>query len=229
MKTTTIALGGLAGSLVMAGVTVAGFTGLTIEPWIGDGWVDNGYDEAELVTWRLWANFDGTGDDGVLSVFGINGVPMSANSADGLFSNAPPGLDRLTAPRRGFLDIWEDQWDTYVTINAEDSDGDATTLSPGFAEEVNSLASNWSTENAAWFVTADDEQSRARETPHGGLGVLLAQFSIADDPNAAVFGTINLLLRDEQQLVGLRFATPAPGALAVLILAQIVGPRRRRR
>ncbi len=42
MRTKTIALGGLAGSLAMAGVAMAGFTGLTIERWIGDGWLDNG-------------------------------------------------------------------------------------------------------------------------------------------------------------------------------------------
>ncbi len=228
MKTKTIALGGLAGSLAMTSVAMADFTGLTIEPWIGEGWVDNGYGATGLATWRLWANFDGTGDDGVLSVFGSDGVPMSASSWNGLFSNAPGIWDRLTAPLVPFIRIWVNEWDTYVTINAEEALGDATTLTDGFAEEVNSLASNWRTENAAWFVTADDEQSRARPKPDGGLGVLLAQFSLADDYDAAVFGTINLLLRDGQQLEGLRFATPAPGTLAVLVLAQIVGRRRRR-
>ncbi len=175
------------------------------------------------MTYRLGANFDGFGDDGVLSVFGIDGLPMSANSTDGLFHNSPVGLDSLTAPQDlRFRGIWENQWDTYVTIGTDTGNGeDHTVTSPGFATETNGLASNWVTENAGWFVTPDDRQSR-------GLPPLqLAQFTVA--AGQEVFGTINLLLRDGQQLEGLRFATPAPGALAVLVLAQIVGPRRRRR
>jgi len=112
--------------------------------------------------------------------------------------------------------------DTYVTIGTDTGGGeDHTATSPGFATETNGLASDWVTENATWSVTLDDEQSR-------GLPPLqLAQFTVA--AGQEVFGTINLLLRDGNQLEGLRFATPAPGTLAVLVLAQIVGPRRRRR
>ena len=82
-------------------------------------------------------------------------------------------------------------------------------------------------EKAGWFVTPDDDQSRAREKPDGGLGVLLAQFTVGIDEG--VFGTMNLLLRDGQQLEGLAYASPAPGALALLGLAGLAGTRRRRR
>ena len=222
MQTKTIALGGLAGSLAMTGVAMADFTGLSIEPWIGDGWIENSYDTSALVTYRLYADFDDHDHDGVLSAFGIRDVPMSANSTDGLFHNSPLGLDSLTAPEDlRFLGIWENQWDTYVTIGTDTAEGDATGLSPGFAAETNGLASDWVTENAGWFVTPDDEGSRGR------LSIQLAQFTVA--AGQEVFGTINLLLRDGQQLEGLRFTSPAPSTLAVLVLAQIVGSRRRRR
>jgi hypothetical protein len=225
MKVKPFALAG-AGALVLAGSATAAFTGLKCEVYVGDDWVDNGYDTTALVTYRLWANFDSP-DDGVLSVFGITGVPMSANSTDGAFSNSPVGLDSLTAPQDlRFLGIFENQWDTYVTINNDTATGDATGTSPGFATETNSLASDWGTENAAWFVTPDDPQFRAREKPDGGLGVMLAQFTVA--AGTGIFGEINLLLGDSTEVRGLIFATPAPGALALLGLAGLAGTRRRR-
>ena len=142
MKKKAFALAGVAGMGIVAGSAAAGFTGVSIESFVGDGWVDNGYGDTGLVTYRLYANFDGMGDDGVLSGFGIGGLPASAQSWNGLFSNSPPGLDSLTAPPDlRFIDVWENQWDTYVTIGTDTADGDATGLSPGFAEATNSLAS----------------------------------------------------------------------------------------
>ncbi len=146
----------------------------------------------------------------------------------GRVGNAPAGLDSLTAPQDlRFLGIWENQWDTYVTINAESADGDATGLSAGFGDQTNNLASNWSTDNAGWFVTPDDEQSIAREKPDGGLGVLLAQFSVdmQNGPSPDVFGSITVQLRDGNIVERLTF--PAPGALALLGLAGLAGRRRR--
>ncbi len=227
MKSVSLVAVGAIG--VMAGAATAAFTGLDLVTHVGTGWLENGYGDTGLVTYRLWATFDGKDDDGILVVFGSPGAPMSANSWNGLFSNAPAGLDSLTAPLDlRIADIWENQWDTHVTINAESADGDATMLTPGFSEETNSLASNWVTEDAAWFVTPDDDQSRARERPGGGLGVLLAQFSVDIQDGRGprdVFGTISLLLLDNTQLEGLAF--PAPGALALLGLAGLAGRRRR--
>ena len=56
--------------------------------------------------------------------------------------------------------------------------------------------------------------------------MLLAQFTVA--AGEGVSGTMNLLLRDGSQLEGLSYATPAPGAVALLGLAGLVGSRRRR-
>jgi MYXO-CTERM domain-containing protein len=226
MKVKPFALAGLAGTMILTGAASAAFTGIKKELYVGEGWVENGY--AGLVTYRIYANFDGMDDDGVLSVFGVAGLPMNMYSTDGLFSNSPVGLDSLTAPQDlRFLGIWQNQWDTYVTIGTDNAQGDATTTSPGFAAETNSLASDWTTENGGWFVTPDDAQSIAVEKPSGGLGVLLAQITLAEGQH--VNGFINLLLRDGTERHQLEIMPmPTPGALALLGLAGLAGGRRRR-
>jgi MYXO-CTERM domain-containing protein len=111
-----------------------------------------------------------------------------------------------------------------VTINTETATDDATSLSPGFAAETNSLASPFITENAAWFVTPDDPQHLAREGAFGDWVVLLGQFTV---PMYSTFrGEINLLLEDGTAVEGIPFV-PSPAALALLGLAGLVGSRRR--
>ncbi len=152
MKSVSLVAVGAIG--VMAGAATAAFTGLDLVTHVGTGWLENGYGDTGLVTYRLWATFDGKDDDGVIAAFGSPGAPMSANSWNGLFSNSPAGLDSLTAPvDLTGAGIWTNQWDTYVTINAESRFEDATGVTAGFSEETNSLASNWVTEDAGWFVT----------------------------------------------------------------------------
>ena len=235
MKTKAFALIGATGVALLGSSAMAAITGVSIEAFVGDGWTDNGYDTGALSTYRLYANFDGMDDDGVLSAFGISGVPASANSWDGSFHNDP--LGGLTAPLdlRG-AGLWSNQWDTYVTIGKDTQAGDATSLSPGFETETNGLASNWVSENVGWFVTPDDPQSIAveRVDQNGDTvySVFLAQFTVAnsgDGNDADVYGTISVLARDgiEYQSYGYSTATPAPGVLALLGLAGLAGRRRR--
>jgi len=220
MNKKMFALAGVAGSLAVAGAVSAGFTGLElVEDFRGPGgvWDANGYGGAGLTTYRLYANFDGLGDDGVLAVFGQPGDPALVESTDGAFHNDP--LGGLLAP----LDltgvgIWSNQWDTYVTIGATTQTGNATGLSPGFATATNSLGTNWSNDNAGWFVTPDDAQSI-------GTHVFIAQFVVA--AGEGVSGKVNILTRENETIKGLMF--PAPGALALLGLAGMTGSRRRRR
>ena len=233
MKTKAFALIGATGVALLGSSAMAAITGVSIEAFVGDGWTDNGYDTGALSTYRLYANFDGMDDDGVLSAFGISGVPASANSWDGAFHNDP--LGGLTAPLdlRG-AGLWSNQWDTYVTIGTDTSDGDATGLSPGFETETNNLASNWVSENVGWFVTPDDEQSLAVERMNSEgetvYSVYLAQFTVAssgdgDVPDVA--GVISVLARDGIEYHSYEYATPAPGVLALLGLAGLAGRRRR--
>ncbi len=180
--------GFVTGTMLLESSAQAEFLGLACEPYVGDGWVENGYEG--LATYRVYAEFDECCMDGVFAVFGIAGVPLTASSGDGAFHNAPKGLDRLTAPEdlRG-VGVWENQWDTYVTINATDATGDATATSDGFATETNDLATDWSTESGAWFVTPIDEQRL-----HVDGRVLIAQFTVAS--GVGISGVVNLLLVD---------------------------------
>lgn len=174
-------------SILVAPMAPAELLQVTIEPYVGEGWIEHGYEN--LQTYRIYAIFDLTGDDGVLAVFGEPGDPMQlASYTEWFYNDSLAG--GLTAP----LDAtsggyWANQWDTYVTINATQSAGDATNLSDGFAEETNGLCTNWSTDNAGWFVTPQDPQSMADADGR----VLLGQFTILNGP-AVWFATI--LLRD---------------------------------
>jgi hypothetical protein len=216
-------------ALVIAAVTAApacaDLIALKSEPYLGDGWVEHGYDTSELVTWRLWANFDDP-TDAVIAVYGISYVPLRTRSTDGLFHNSGGGLDRLTAPEDlRHLGIWENQWDTYVTLNAEEAEGNELILSLDFGDETDYLVRDWESENAGWYVTPGTPQSFARPKPGGGLGVLLAQFTVAAGERP--FGTINLLL-DDGQVEQLEWGlTPTPGAMALIGLAAARGARRR--
>ena len=231
MKVKSFALAGV-GTMLITGVASAAFTGVTAERYVGDGWMENGYGDTGLATYRVYADFDGENpeEDGILSVFGVAGQPMSMTSWNGLFHNDP--LGGLTAPLdlRG-SGIWANQLDTYVTINATD-DTVVVGLSPGFAAETNSLASDWSTENAGWFVTPDDAWGKAswegNETPGR---VLLAQVSMLDQGDGPIngFGTISILDRaSSEEFRDLALVFPSPGALALLGLAGLAGSRRRR-
>ena len=205
----------IAGTLVFAAAATADYTGLSYESYVGTGWVDGGY--VGLTTYRVYANF--SSEDDVL--IAVNGSPLGAmemTSTDGAFYNASI-LDSLTAPQDATPAIWLNQWDTYVTIDTDTATGDATALSPGFDAEVGSLTGDFSTENAAFYVTpADFPQGLA-----DGYMVMIAQLTVAEGQD--VWGKVNLLLGDGTEFFGEEF--PAPGALALLGLAGLVRRRRR--
>ena len=230
MKIKSFALAGV-GTMILTGAASAAFTGIATELYVGDGWTDNGvtnYDTTVFDTYRVYADFDGQdAEDGVLSVFGVAGAAMFMTSGDGAFHNDP--LGGLTAPLDIRPAIWSNQWDTYVTINTTTSN-ETVGLSPDFEIETNSLASDWSSENAGWFVTPDQAWGKADwSTEHPGR-VMLAQFTVAE--GAGIEGIINILDRaTSTEIRGLRVTsevTPTPGALALLGLAGLAGRRRRR-
>lgn len=215
------ALCALGATLAAATAANAAYTGLSFENYVGAGWVANGF--SGLTAWRIYADFDNPADF-LISVFGSPLNPMSVASSDGAFYNAA-GFDSLTAPLDlTGIGVWTNQWDTYVTIGLDDSAGDATQLSPGFATEVNNLATNFTTFNAAWFITPIDPQGTAGNYP--GNRVMIGQFTVAQ--GQTVSGIVNLQLDGGVQHLDQAFATPAPGALALLGLAGLAGVRRRR-
>jgi uncharacterized protein (TIGR03382 family) len=214
--------------LTVTSAANAAFVGLYTVDYVGAGWVANGY--AGLVTCRVYADFDNPGDF-MLSGFGAPGMPLAFSSWDGAFYNAVPTWDSLTAPLDlTGLGIWTNQWDSYVDIGLDDSAGDMTQLSPGFGAAVANLAANFSTTNAAWFITPIDPQGTAGNYP--GNDVLIAQLTVAaGGPPVRVTGTAGISWNDPSGANTLSWASfeciPAPGALALLGLAGLVGRRRR--
>lgn len=178
-----------AGSVLLATISSADFVDVTAEPFVGDGWVCNGYEG--LTTWRIYANFDGQGDDGVLSMFGMPGSPWAMSSSDGAFHNASPEVDSACAPEDLTpMGIWENQWDTYVTIGRTDADGGKCGLDDDAC--LDGLVGDFECENSAGiFVTPDDEEAQAVDGR-----VLLGQYTV--EAGAVVGGRVNLLLLDNQ-------------------------------
>lgn len=166
--------------------------GLTVESYVGDGWIENGFEN--LTAWRVYVEFTEL-NDGLIAVYGGPGEPMNMTSSSGLFHNDPM-YDSLqspcdyTQPPNGY---WANQWDTYVTMDAVDCQMDPTGVSPGFGEQTNNLASKFSTMNAAWFTT-----------PAGGgvilagwdLRVLIGQFVVAEGDS--ISGVLNIQYNDPQ-------------------------------
>lgn len=187
MRTATM-IGVAVIAVAVASPSEGAFTRLVVEEFVGEGWIENGYAGTGLTTYRVYAEFDGVGEEGVFAVFGSAADPMHVSSSDGqfyndvLFGGLGPPID-LT--HRG---IWTNQWDTYVTINATSSPAPLN-ITPQFSSETNDLQLSWTTPLAAWFVTPEDQE----HLPVNGR-VLVAQLSVAT--GAEVSGELALSFPD---------------------------------
>ena len=188
----------VAGVGLLAAPGAGDFTGLLVQPFEDPDWRDNGFEG--LVTWRLYAVFSAE-TDVLLSVFGGNDSTLSFGSTGTEFWN-DKGVDSLTAPQDlTEFGYWSNQWDTYVTIDTDTADGDATHLSPGFAEGVGDLRRPFTLINGGWFVTPDEAPQGEAD---GGL-VLFAQLTVPEFD--FVCGQVNMLFGDGTMIRGLRFNT----------------------
>ncbi len=211
-------VGPVAGVPLFFSATVfAGFTGISTEMYTGDGWIEHGYQG--FTTYRIYANFD-TQDDVLKVVFGSPLDPMGMYSSDGLFYNATD-YDSLLAPIDLTGDgVWTNQWDTFVTIGSDSADGDMTQLTPGFDGEVGSLAGDFTTDNAAWYVSHPDPPGWFTKLD----SYLIARLTVESGQH--VWGVVNLSLVDGTHIGGAAF--PAPGALAALLAFTALRPSRSR-
>jgi hypothetical protein len=244
MKVKTLsALAGIGSAMILSSAANAAFTGLSISSAshvIGAADPGAGLFAGQTIsTYQVYAVFNNAGD-ALTSVFGndsaapINGTPMtietrnSTNTGAGgnFFNNAFGGN---SAPNPALFAVSPSlQWDTYLTIGVEPgTTPDNTGYSPGFPSPFNGTSNNI---NIAWFNAVAD----ANTTAGADLKVLLGQFSVANGEN--VRGTFGLTYRAAgagadttvQNNTFSTFAVPAPGALALLGLAGVVGSRRRR-
>ena len=232
MKVKTLsALAGLGGALILSGTAQANYTGLSTE---SGGVVVVGGIARQL--WHVYANFNDAGD----YLTGANGSPTNGalvvesrnalDTAAGTNFFNPGGVANL-APYspNGSL-----EFGTFVTIGVllgQNAPGgtDQSTLSPGFPNFIN--GNSITNSNMGWFTAGPVEQGNAG----GDLKVVMMQLSVNAGEN--VRGTVNvagvndtgLAGGDSFLIAGQTFnSIPAPGALALLGLAGLVGSRRRR-
>ena len=210
----------VASTLAVAGAANAAFVDVTVEAYVGAGWVANGY--SGLTTYRVYANFTEE-SDGVTAVFGSADNPLYVNYAGAFYNDAIFG-DTMLAPvdytGGGFH--WANQWDTYVTIGTDQALGNATALAPStpaFGVATGNLGSGFTLTNEAWYITPADPQGF-------GTQVMLAQFTV-DYGVTDLSGVFNLQDYNGVQYLDQAWAVPAPGALALLGLAGLAGRRRR--
>jgi len=240
MKVKTLsALAGIGAAMIMSASANAAFTGLTITSashTIGAAdaaFVPAAFVGANITTFQIFANFDNA-NDALTAVFGQAGAPMTIQIVGpGTFMNHALGGNTAPTNAALFVTFPALAWDTYLSIGIDPGAGgtDGTGFSTDFfgGPSVNTPFSmdtgiNGGT-NHAWFnatgplAGADNKE-------------LLAQFSVLAGSN--IQGTINVQYRpfgatQDSQVLGVTFNTvPAPGALALIGLAGLVGARRRR-
>ena len=214
-----VAVGALA---ALASVAQADFVGLSVESFVGPGWVENGF--AGLTAWRIYAHFSAP-DEGLVAVFGAPDNPLTVNSSNGLFHNDALH-DSLTAPQNLTgppTNYWPNQWDSYVTIGVDDSAAGETLLSPGFAVQSSSLAQNFTSTNISWFLSGPGDLNGLA----GADGrVLIAQFVVAQ--GAQINGVLNLHGYLGENWLDEPFdSVPGPGAFALFAIAGLARRRHR--
>jgi hypothetical protein len=220
----------LAGSLVVAGTASADLTDVFFEVW------DNG--GSDYVTYRLFAEFDNTAD-AIGAYAGLEGQPLffSTDAPGGIYNDdgyfGGGHTDDIPFGNAGNLDI-----DTWLTIGQVGDFSGHPSFSPDFlgipgGENqkvlVDGLTSFSDQNSAVFFPGAAVQVDTWGDASH----VALAQFSVAapgaaEMPFAEMGGVIQWVPEGGNAIQTEFYASiPAPGALALLGLAGLVGRRRR--
>ena len=221
MKTLSL-LAGVSAPLIMTTASSAGFVRIETTQKVND---------FNLLVVNVYAVFDRPGEDVMFAVAGTPNSPLLVQVEGGVFYNHDFGNDQAPNPALfGFAP--ELEFDTFVTIGKKNSTGDTTLITPGFPLDGIS-GSVFATDASGWVVTPGNVQANpfdpANSFPGDGR-ILIAQFSTADGNE--IHGTFLLSFVSNGvsgQFFGGWTSIPAPGALALLGAAGMVGLRRRRR
>jgi MYXO-CTERM domain-containing protein len=195
------ALAGVVGSLSIAAVATAGFTGLSVEM-------------EEAGVFRLYANFDDAGDT-VVNVFNSN-----ISNAGGWKHDDVAGGTWIPLGAGG-------PGDSFVTIGGEPSFTNTTTLDPNFDNNTANQTSLGV--NAGWF-NGNPPNNQGNAGVEGKVLLARFVHQTLDDTVGGLELTFTTAAGDTV-FGGGDFTTnpvPAPGALALLGLAGLAGTRRRR-
>ena len=220
MKIKTLSLlAGVGAPLIMTAASSAGFVGLktTIK--------DNPFG---LLVVNVYAIFDRPGEDHMIAVAGTPLNPLSVVVEGGTFYNHAFGVASNQPPDPALIAVFPElAFDSFVTIGKKTLAGSDLTITPGMALIGGSV---WSFDDAGWAVTPENPQGNPFDPVNSfpGTGqILIAQFSTVN--GTEIHGTLLLkFVGSAQAYVGFT-SIPAPGALALLGAAGLIGTRRRRR
>ncbi len=248
MKTKSLlVLAGIGAPLILSSAASADVSLIAVKKDIA------GFEDLVSLIVNVYVLFDGTVSttNFITGVGGLPGEEGNVSVRDGIFFQVGPPFGGPLAPDPLlFPFVPELEVDTFVTIGRklgpQGPGNDGIGLTPFFPGEdgVPTSEGVWTStrlqlDDGAWFVNPDRLQGRVNNgvpgSPNGINTVLIGQFSIAagSGPNAGVFGQ----LRVQGSNQGIAFALvlsfdnqlPAPGALALLGSAGLLGCRRRRR
>jgi len=222
MKTRTlISLAGVGAPLILATSADAAFLGIkaVVKP------------NAFALTYNIYATFDERPGDFIFAGAGTPLAPLNFNVRGGTFFQHNFGTNK--APSAALIAVFPSlAFDSFVTIGKKtDAGGDATGLAPGFPGSPGVppwVGDRLTFNNTGWFITPDDPQGApnannqvllAQLSTQGGLG-FFGSFLVSGFSNGVSFSQV--VSFDTQQ-------APAPGALALLGAAGLIGTRRRRR
>ncbi len=227
MKTLSV-LAGATAPLILTAQASAGFLGIKV---VGKP------NPFGLIVCNIYAEFDRPGEDLFTKVAGTANAPLLIQvEGGGTFFNHQFGTDRppLTTLVEAFPSL---AFDSFVTIGVKAVDGgqgggqpfDNVTLTPGFP---GISGTQLFTTNSGWAVTPDEPQANPFDPDYvaGNGQILIGQFATANGTGFS--GT--MLVGGVSNGVGFQavvsfFHVPAPGALALLGIAGLLGPDGRRR
>ncbi|HCV24091.1 MAG TPA: hypothetical protein DGN59_11580 [Candidatus Latescibacteria bacterium] len=170
------------------------------------------------------------------AVFGNAVGPLSIDTAAGMsfYQNGYGGNTSMAINSGFFAMVPSLEWDSYVTIGALYVDG-----TPFGSNALMDIGIDWTsfegggsidTANGSWFVTPVDPQGGEIDNR-----VLVAQFTVIGGTGNGYEDIVGCMSFQGKDIDGNTFqnlnvciAVPAPGALALIGFAGIVGRRRRR-
>ncbi len=222
-------LAGVGAPLILSGSADAGFLGIEVE---------SKENEFGLFVCNVFAVFDRPGEDFMLAVAGTPDAPLDIRVTGGTFYQSLFGTDQ--APPGALIDLFPSlAYDTFVTIGVKQvGQGGGN---PGQPNDVLGLTAGWpgfgpsslKGTDLGWAVTPPDPQGDPFNPMYfpGNGKIIIGQFVTAN--GTGIMGTMLLQYISNgvvgQTVVSFDHQIPAPGALALLGIAGLLGARRRRR
>ncbi len=224
MKIKTLSvLAGVGAPLILTAHAPAGFLGIKA---VGKP------NEFGLIVCNVYAVFDRPGQDLFTKIAGTADAPMLIQvEGGGTFYNHAFGTDR--APGAALIAAFASlAFDTFVTIGIKQTGlvDDALVITPGFPTGI--TGTQLFTNESGWAITFDPQGNPFDPNYAGGNGeVLIAQFATADGTGFSGTMLVGGFSNGEgfQAVVSFSHIVPAPGTIALLGAAGLLGASRRRR